>query len=151
MVRSILALAAVLSVASTSRRRSVHMKTWFPIVAIAVALFAGTARAGSKFLATAPAAYGGKLFCDVANLNATKPATVTIEVRDNVGNILNSGGTPTAQTLAPLTGTHDGSANPAAAFCRFVVSVGNPKDLRTLGTMQNALGTSEVDYAVPAQ
>src|SRR6516164_7388869 len=127
MVRSTLALAAVLSVASTNRRRSVHMKTWFPIVAIAVALSAGTARAGSKVLATAPAGFHGTLYCDVANLNATKPATVTIEVRDYFGHILNAGGTPTPQTLAPLTGTLDLSANTAAAFCRFVVSVGNPK------------------------
>ena len=76
---------------------------------------------------------------------------MTIEVRDYFGHILNAGGTPTPQTLAPLTGTLDLSANTAAAFCRFVVSVGNPKDLRALGTMQNALGTNEVDYAVPAQ
>src|SRR5262249_38228840 len=47
--------------ARTSRRTFVHMKTWFSIVAIAVALSPGTARAGTKVLATGQAAYAATL------------------------------------------------------------------------------------------
>src|SRR5262249_39965182 len=47
--------------ARTGRVRVVHMKTWFSMVAIAVALSPGAARAGSKVLAIGPAAYAGTL------------------------------------------------------------------------------------------
>jgi hypothetical protein len=137
--------------ARTCRRRFVHMKTWLSIVALAVALSPGTARAGSKVLATGPAAYAGTPFCDVANVSATKPATVTIEVRDYFGTILNAGGAPAPQTLAPLTGTYDSASGGGEAYCRFVVSAGSTTDLRALGTNFNGLGTGEVDFAVPAQ
>jgi hypothetical protein len=98
--------------------------------------FAPAAHAGTKILATAPAALGAnRLHCDITNAG-TSPADVTIEIMDYAGTVVHG---PYVTTIQPGTGDYLGpTLNAAAAWCRFTVTTGSTKLLRGIAVYDDS-------------
>ena len=113
---------------------------------VMLATLATSAHAG-KVLWTAPAlgAYPTlqTIYCDVVNVGTT-PQTVTIDVLDYFGNVVQGG---FQQLLSPEQGTAVGDASGQGARCRFTVS-GSTKKVRAMAVYDNG---SAYTIAVPAQ
>jgi hypothetical protein len=96
--------------------------------ALAVAV-ASTAQAGTKIMATGPAAryypMGQDLTCTVLNQNKTAQ-DVTVDVMDYYATVVATSGTV---NLAPSTGTSQVDTTGLGAWCRFTVN-GSTKKYR---------------------
>ncbi len=110
---------------------------------------ASAAQAGSKIMATAPAARtypsNQQIDCNIINLNTT-PKLVTAEVMDYSGVVVMSLG---PIELAPSTGVSTGDAADFGAWCRFTVD-GSTKKYRAVATYKNFL-TNVYNTAVVAK
>jgi hypothetical protein len=115
------------------------MKYVKPLVAALIVLgVTGSAHAGTKTMATAPAARSyptsQTLLCSILNLYAD-PKPITVEVMDYSGGVVNS----IAGAVAPSGTSIVADSTGFGAWCRFTV-VGNTKKYRAAALFSGAAG-----------